>query len=265
MIVIISFFVIVLACAFQAAALMLKSKQNILRTTSGFAFASGGILLVFGEFVRRSVEIKFPAVTNMYESLVFFSACISLGLAVYLFKAKDKALGFVVFGTGVIAVSLLAIALSPAMPKEVLPPIPVLRSGWLAVHVVFAFIGEAFFAAAFTASIYYLLCRNSESLPAIDRVIYTCIGIGYPVFTAGALVFGAIWAESAWGRYWSWDPKETWALITWAVYTIYLHIRFVKKWRGQVSAVISIIGFIVTLFTLFGVNYILSGLHSYSN
>ncbi len=83
------------------------------------------------------------------------------------------------------------------------------------------------------------------------------------MFTAGALIFGAIWAQHAWGSYWSWDPKETWALITWIIYTGYLHTRFVKKMRGKGSAVISIIGFVFTIFTFFGVNYLLSGLHSY--
>ena len=89
------------------------------------------------------------------------------------------------------------------------------------------------------------------------------VGIGYPVFTAGALVFGAIWAETAWGSWWSWDPKETWALITWLIYTAYLHTRLVKKMRGRTSALLAIIGFLATVFTFFGVNYLLSGLHSY--
>lgn len=97
----------------------------------------------------------------------------------------------------------------------------------------------------------------------MDRIVYTSIGIGYPIYTAGALIFGAVWAQYAWGSYWSWDPKETWALITWLVYTGYLHTRLVKKWRGNMTALLSIVGFAFTMFTFFGVNYLLSGLHSY--
>ncbi len=97
----------------------------------------------------------------------------------------------------------------------------------------------------------------------MDRLMATSIGIGYPIFTAGALVFGAIWAETAWGSWWSWDPKEIWALITWLIYTAYLHTRLVRKMRGRVSAVLVIVGFLATLFTFFGVNFLLSGLHSY--
>jgi cytochrome c-type biogenesis protein CcsB len=97
----------------------------------------------------------------------------------------------------------------------------------------------------------------------MDRLVATSIGIGYPIFSAGALVFGAIWAETAWGAWWSWDPKETWALITWLIYTAYLHTRLVKGMRGRTSAILAIVGFLATVFTFFGVNYLLSGLHSY--
>ena len=94
--------------------------------------------------------------------------------------------------------------------------------------------------------------------------MYTTIIIGYPIFTAGALIFGAIWAEAAWGSYWSWDPKETWALVTWLVYTAFLHSRLVMKLKGRVSAIFSLVGFIFTIFTFWGVNYLLAGLHSYA-
>ena len=95
--------------------------------------------------------------------------------------------------------------------------------------------------------------------------MYTTIIIGYPIFTAGALIFGAIWAEAAWGSYWSWDPKETWALVTWLVYTGFLHTRLVMKLKGRISAIFSIVGFVFTIFTFAGVNYLLVGLHSYGS
>lgn len=99
----------------------------------------------------------------------------------------------------------------------------------------------------------------------LDELSYKTISLGYPVFTVGGIIFGMVWANKAWGRYWGWDPKETWALITFLVYSGYLHIRMTKGWKGTVPAVLSITGFLVTMFTLFGVNLILSGLHSYGS
>ena len=161
------------------------------------------------------------------------------------------------------ALILLAIASSPIAPQDIQPPVPALQSSWLVLHVTFAFIGEAFFAVGFITAIYYLVLKDEDKKKEVDRILYTTIAIGYPIFTAGALIFGAIWAEAAWGSYWSWDPKETWALITWLIYTAYLHSRLVKKLRGNISAILAIIGFLFTMFTFFGVNYLLSGLHSY--
>ncbi|MBA7590021.1 Cytochrome c biogenesis protein CcsA [subsurface metagenome] len=109
-----------------------------------------------------------------------------------------------------------------------------------------------------------LVARTFPSLTLLDTISYRAIAIGFPIFTLGALIFGAVWAKYAWGDYWSWDPKETWALITWVVYALYLHARIVHGWKGRVAAWVSIIGFLATMFTLFGVNYLLSGLHSYA-
>jgi cytochrome c-type biogenesis protein CcsB len=97
----------------------------------------------------------------------------------------------------------------------------------------------------------------------LDDVTYRMIAIGWPLFTAGGLVMGAIWANSAWGTYWSWDPKETWSLITWFIYSLYLHARYVRGWKGTQMAVISAVGFLGVMFTYLGVNLVLSGLHSY--
>jgi ABC-type transport system involved in cytochrome c biogenesis permease subunit len=211
----------------------------------------------------RSIRIRFVAVTNTFESLVFFSAGIALVLFVYRLLGKDRTVPLVTFGATMVAIALLALASSPIAAKEVLPPIPALQSHWLVLHVTLSFIGESFFVVAFVCSLYYLASKNAERKQLLDRLTYTTIAIGYPVFTVGALVFGAVWAEVAWGSYWSWDPKETWALITWLVYTAYLHSRFVKRFRGRISAILSIVGFAFTMFTFFGVNYLLAGLHSY--
>ncbi|WP_127585323.1 cytochrome c biogenesis protein CcsA [Paenibacillus koleovorans] len=98
----------------------------------------------------------------------------------------------------------------------------------------------------------------------LDEISYRAIAIGFPVFTLGALVFAMIWASEAWGRFWGWDPKEVWALITWLFYTAYLHFRLSRGWHGRKSAWMSVIGFIIVMFTLIGVNLIIAGLHSYA-
>jgi len=238
---------------------------GLLRKEVPFSFylLAGTAALLFATTVLRSINMGFIAITNTYESIIFFSAVIALLLFLYRVRAKEKTLPAVTFVGTLVAIVLLAVASSPNLPKEVLPPIPALRSYWLALHVTFSFIGESFFAFAFSASLYYLTVRDEQKKRRADRLIYTSIGIGYPIFTAGALIFGAIWAQYAWGNYWSWDPKETWALVTWIVYTGYLHTRFVKKMRGKGSAVLSIVGFCFTMFTFFGVNYLMKGLHSY--
>ncbi|MBI9098829.1 MAG: cytochrome c biogenesis protein CcsA, partial [Spirochaetaceae bacterium] len=207
--------------------------------------------------------IDFVAVTNTFESLVFYSGVIALVLFAYRVQKKWNIYPFIVFGSTIVALMLLAIASSPIAPSDIQPPIPALQSYWLVLHVTFAFIGEAFFTVAFIAAIYYLVVKDEEKKANADRIIYTATAIGYPIFTAGALIFGAIWAEAAWGAFWSWDPKETWALITWLTYTAYLHMRFIKKYKGRASAIIQIVAYGFTLFTFFGVNYLLSGLHSY--
>ncbi|MGE5892563.1 MAG: c-type cytochrome biogenesis protein CcsB [bacterium] len=97
----------------------------------------------------------------------------------------------------------------------------------------------------------------------LDDITYRTIAIGFPIFTLGGLIFGAIWADQAWGVYWSWDPKETWSLITWFFYAFYLHARLMRGWKGNKIAVVSVLGFIAVIFTYLGVNLFLSGLHSY--
>jgi len=101
------------------------------------------------------------------------------------------------------------------------------------------------------------------SADILDEITYKSIAVGFPIFTLGGLIFGAIWADQAWGVYWSWDPKETWSLITWFVYAFFLHSRLMRGWRGQKAAAVAVIGFVAVVFTYLGVNLLLSGLHSY--
>jgi cytochrome c-type biogenesis protein CcsB len=110
-----------------------------------------------------------------------------------------------------------------------------------------------------------VLSSLSVTPQMLEDIEYKSIAIGFPLFTLGGLLMGAIWANSAWGKYWSWDPKETWSLITWFVYALYLHARFVGGWRGKRVAILAVVGFIAVIFTYLGVNLVLSGLHSYGS
>jgi ABC-type transport system involved in cytochrome c biogenesis permease subunit len=252
---------IVIAVVFQAGFLL--RRENRRDPASHWLLAAAAVLLL-ATLVDRSIRIRFAAVTNTYESLLFFSAALCAVLFVLRVVRRTQGFSpFVLFGATIVALALLAISSSPLAPHAIQPPIPALRSFWLVLHVTFSFIGEAFFVVSFIAALGYFISRTEERRAEMDRLVAAAVGIGYPVFTAGALVFGAIWAETAWGAWWSWDPKETWALITWLIYTAYLHTRLVKRLRGRISAVLALVGFAATLFTFFGVNYLLPGLHSY--
>ena len=257
----IAFALLILSAAIQAAFLLRKQQKP--DPVSHYALL-GAAALLLAVTIERSIRIRFVAVTNTFESLVFFSAVIALLLFLYRLRAKSRTIPHINFGATVVAIALLALASSPIAPRDVVPPIPALQSYWLVLHVTLSFIGESFFVIAFVCAITYLASRDEERRKRLDRLTYATIAIGYPIFTAGALIFGAVWAQTAWGSYWSWDPKETWALITWLVYTAYLHTRLVKRFRGRISAVLAIVGFAFTMFTFFGVNYLLPGLHSYA-
>jgi cytochrome c-type biogenesis protein CcsB len=208
---------------------------------------------------------------NMYESLVFFSWTVTI---LYIFvevKYKESIIG--VFATPLIFLAIAYASLSPDISSKINPLIPALKSNWLIAHVITCFLGYAGFAVAFGFSImYFVKPQNPDAtsifakLPSwelIDELTYQMVVFGFLFLTIG-IITGAVWANSAWGTYWSWDPKETWSLITWFVYAIFMHLRMMKGWHGKHLAWVSIIGFLAVMFTYFGVNYVLSGLHSYA-
>ena len=139
---------------------------------------------------------------------------------------------------------------------------PALRSNWLTIHVSFMFISYAAFTISFLTAIMQLVFKDKKDID-FNIISYKNILFGFPFLTLGILT-GAVWADYAWGSYWQWDPKEVWSLITWLYYAVYLHLRFTKNWSPSKSSKMAIFGFFVVLFTYFGVNYLLSGLHSYA-
>ncbi|HWP69359.1 MAG TPA: cytochrome c biogenesis protein CcsA [Rectinemataceae bacterium] len=261
MIATISFALLLVSLAIQAVYLFRKDGAK--DPVSPWLSLTAGILLL-AEIIRRSLIIRFIALTGMFESLVFL-ACLTAFL-VFALRYLRRAQGSraIAFGATAMAVVFIALASSPLAPADIKPPVPALQSGWLVLHVSFTFIGEVFFAAGFVSAILQLTAKDEEKRRNYDRLAYTSIAIGYPIFTAGALVFGAVWAEKAWGVWWSWDPKETWAFITWLTYTAYLHFRLVRKNTSKVMPILVIAGFLVAMFTFFGVNFLLAGLHSYA-
>jgi ABC-type transport system involved in cytochrome c biogenesis permease subunit len=231
-------------------------------------WAGGGLVLAILGFVfhtaaliLRTVTSGHAPFTNMYESLSFLSWAIVLALIVFGRYSLMSRLGPYLM---LIVVALVALASSPLMPKEATPLVPALQSYWLWLHVSVTLLGEAFFAVAFIASLLFLAAGPEEKKAKLDALAYRAVAVGFPLFTLGGLVFGMVWAYRAWGTYWSWDPKEVWSLITWFVFALYLHTRIVMGWKGKRSAWIAVIGFLAALFTYFGVNYLLAGLHSYA-
>jgi len=221
--------------------------------------ASAGLALHTVALVLRTFQSGHAPFTNMYESMSFLAWASVLAFIIIETMFKIPKVGAYVM---LFVIAIMALASSPLMPKEAAPLVPALQSYWLWLHVSVTLLGEAFFAVAFITSIMYLRAKDPEKKAKMDSVSYRCVSIGFPLFTLGGLIFGMVWAEKAWGTYWNWDPKEVWSLITWFVFALYLHTRIVMGWKGKRSAFIAILGFLAALFTFFGVNYLLSGLHS---
>jgi cytochrome c-type biogenesis protein CcsB len=227
--------------------------------------------LVFRWVETHQTGYGYVPLSNMYESLIFFSWTIVLIYLILEFKYRQKIIGVFVTPFAFLAIALTSII--PGIDAKITPLVPALQSNWLAIHVITCFLGYASFAVSFGISVLYLIRDEKEeqkegvlrwlpSISILDEINYKSIVIGFPMLTLG-IITGAAWAHYAWGTYWSWDPKETWSLITWFIYAAFLHARFTRDWRGRKAAILSIVGFTAVLFTYFGVNYLISGLHSY--
>jgi len=247
----------------------LAKPSDLLGKTARWLLGGGlAIHLLFTLF--RYLEAGHTPITNLHESLSFFSMAV-VGVFIF-FERRFK---IVVLGSFVTPVALLLMLVSSLFPSALSPLNPALKSKWLVIHTVVAFLGYASFAVAFGAAVIYLmqerflkkrkisgLFQRLPSLDTLDEINYRCLTFGFPLLTV-AIISGAILAETAWGTYWSWDPKETWSLITWFVYAALLHGRLTTGWRGKKAAILAIIGFFVMLFTFLGVNLLMPGLHSY--
>jgi cytochrome c-type biogenesis protein CcsB len=230
---------------------------------------AAGLALRWYESYQIGSGYGHAPLSNIYESLTFFALTIGV-----IYLVIERRYGNRVIGVFALPLAFFALAYASFGTNDRIQPlIPALKSNWLIAHVISCFIGYAAFGVAFGVSIMFLL---KEDLPeqedtgilgrmpnvaVLDELSHQLIMFGFLFLTVG-IITGSVWANSAWGRYWGWDPKETWSFITWLIYASLLHFRMMRGWRGKRIAVLSIIGFAAVMFTYFGVN-LLPGLHSY--
>ncbi len=227
-----------------------------------------GLMVRWYESYLLGADIGHIPVSNLYEVFVLFCLITSLFLLFYEQKYETRAVSPFVMLVVSAAVGFLLWYMTSRDAHEIQPLVPALQSWWMKIHVPANFIGYGTFALAAMVGVAYLLKakgRLVDRLPpleVLDDIMYKAIAVGFAFFTI-APIPGARWAAEAWGGYWSWDPKETWALIVWLNYAAWLHMRLMKGLRGQVAAWWAVGGLLVTTFAFLGVNMFLSGLHSY--
>ncbi|MBL7032334.1 MAG: c-type cytochrome biogenesis protein CcsB [Nitrospira sp.] len=237
------------------------SKAVLYLTIIGFLWHTANIIV-------RYVQGGHIPVTNMHEASSFFAWCIVTLFFFHEYRYKPKLLS-----SFILPFVFVLMFLSAVFPREIGTISPVLKSYWFGIHVLLAFLGDAAFAMACGIGIMYLIQERHvkskninrlflklPSLQVLDETNYHLITIGFPLLTL-AIITGIIWANTAWGTFWRWDPKEVWSLITWFIYALVLHLRLTLGWRGKKAAILSIIGFVIVIFTFFGVTLILKGRH----
>ncbi|MGM0451825.1 MAG: c-type cytochrome biogenesis protein CcsB [Thermodesulfobacteriota bacterium] len=227
---------------------------------------AGGIGLRWVE--SHQLGYGYAPLSNLYESLIFFSLAFA-GIYLFIeFRYKVRIIGAIATLFPFLAMAYASLGVK----SDIEPLIPALQSNWLIAHVITCFFGYAAFAIACGISVMYLIklagtsgaAGVTDRIPAfdtLDELTHQMVMFGF-LFLSIGIITGAVWANQAWGRYWGWDPKETWSLITWLIYATLLHARLMRGWEGKRIAYLSCLGFVAVLFTYFGVN-LLPGLHSY--
>lgn len=273
------FYMVVMACTLSLLLywIWMASKKDLI----GHVATTVTIIALIADFtaiILRMIISGHAPLSNGYEFLITFVGGI---IAVYLFaefRYKLKSLGAFVMPIPFLLLMFIIMTMGPEERiAQAIPP--ALKSQWLTFHVVTAMFAYGAFAVSFGLGIMYLLKSRKEeqgykskptgivtyfpSLVALDELSYKVVGFAFPLLTL-CIITGAIWADYAWGTYWSWDPKETWSLITWIIYAAFLHARLMYGWKGKRAAWMAVFGFAAVLFTFFGVNYLLPGLHSYA-
>lgn len=257
------------AAAFICAMINLFFKSKYLDwVVNGLLGAANVTQLAY--IIWRWMEAGRPPFSNMFESLFVFAWATVIIYLVIRLRLRMPVAGATVLGAASALMATVILAYASAFESNIEPLVPALRSNWLTFHVLTCFMGYAGFAISFVAAIAYLIgfllpgpSGGKQRGVMMESIMGQTVAFGFIFLTIG-IISGAVWANSAWGTYWSWDPKETWSLITWFVYAAFLHCRYIRGWSGVRAAWISIAGFLAVLFTYFGVNFLLPGLHSYA-
>ncbi len=237
------------------------------------------LLVHTAAIVLRGILMGRLPMANQYEFSTAFSWAVALLSLVFILKFNFPVLG--AFATPVALLLAVYAGVQKLNELQVIAAsgvdsirnlMPALRSSWLGIHVSTVIVAYGAFGVSFVLSIIFLLRDRmkeksfwDQHIPKkekLDTISYRCVSLGM-MFLTVTIGFGGIWAENAWGSYWTWDPKETWALVTWVIYLVYLHLRIRRGWNGRTAAIFGIAGFICVLFTYIGVNTLLPGLHSY--
>lgn len=227
-----------------------------------------GLMVRWYESYLIAPDVGHIPISNLYEVFVLFCLITALLYLYYEQRYATRQLGGFVLLVINAAVGFILWYTFDRHANDIQPLVPALQSYWMKIHVPANFIGYGSFSLAAMIGSAYLLAERGilasrlPTLQVLDDVMYKAIAIGFAFFTI-ATILGAMWAAEAWGGYWSWDPKETWALIVWLNYAAWLHLRLMKGLRGTVLAWWALIGLLVTTFAFLGVNMFLSGLHSY--
>jgi cytochrome c-type biogenesis protein CcsB len=261
------------------------------RSFGAFITPIAGLALAYIDLSGMSKEIQplVPALQSnwllahvLMSFIAYATFALSFGTALmYLITTTEKRTeGSYVFWTltlGVFMVVLIAMGLDffkfkvAGMTPDILVQNHLFKATFLnpsPLVSVLSYLAAAafiFLIWRYGSSLKRVITAFNISPKVLDEITYKSIAIGFPIFTLGGLIFGAIWADQAWGVYWSWDPKETWSLITWWVYAFFLHARLLRGWRGHKISVVAVIGFAAVIFTYLGVNLLLSGLHAYGS
>ena len=260
-IVMISYFASMIAYFIYIAA----KKEIIAKVALGIQIF--GFVLHTTAIICRGIGAGRLPLTNQYEFATSFAWGLCLLAIVFILRFR-----FHVMGAFISPVMFLMIGYAAMQSKEVHNLMPALRSGWLGFHVSTAIIAYGSFGVSFVLGIIFLLRDRlrehgflDQHIPdrqKLDLIEYRSVALGM-LFLTFTIITGAIWAERAWGSYWSWDPKETWSLITWLIYAAYLHLRIRRGYKGKSAAVFAVVGFVCVLFTYVGVNTLIPGIHSY--
>ncbi|HQS37791.1 MAG: c-type cytochrome biogenesis protein CcsB [Methylotenera sp. 17-45-7] len=237
-------------------------------TWSAVFFGFVGLMVRWYESYLIAPDVGHIPISNLYEVFILFCLITALLYLHYEQKLNTRQLGGFVLLVINAAVAFILWYTFDRQAHNIQPLVPALQSYWMKIHVPANFVGYGAFSLAAMVACAYLLANKGvlasrlPSLDVLDDLMYKSIAVGFAFFTI-ATILGAMWAAEAWGGYWSWDPKETWALIVWLNYAAWLHLRMVKGLRGPLLAWWALIGLLVTTFAFLGVNMFLSGLHSY--